>query len=168
MATVNEHDFLAETKTAMVKLCANYQPRDESVLPFDPTRHTLADLFTDEFMKLYSGDPMTGCGSFLRWRDMCILQIVTSCLEKRTDLLYVTNAWHDSQIIIENDSVKKPGILELTQKGTWLFSIGDRIYPEFIVDEIFDEKKGKWIMDEIYMKENMMRYPWMDLEENPN
>jgi len=160
MSSTNTHDFLAETKIAMKGICANFLSVSyTSPLLFDPKKHALVVLFTEDFLEMYKANIGYGYATFPIWRDWKILEIAGDCLKTRTISLIVTIKQQTeknkiSQIILQNDSVKNPGILTLTSEGKFIFSIGMLIHSEFDVDEIFDEKKAKFILDEILMEQN--------------
>jgi len=148
-------DFLAETKASIAKICPKYQTAFESVCEFDPKNDTLADLFMTYLEGLYGLD--FGYGSFKKSRDMQILMIAADCLMTQRKILNVSISTNSSQITIQNDSIKNPGILTLTANGKWIFSVGELTYPQFSVDEIFDKKKGEFIMKQILMASNMKK-----------
>jgi len=153
MSTINNRNFLAETKTKMSEICANFQScYDRSATFFDSKKHPLSVLFTEDFMTLYQGQ--FGYGTFETWRNCFILQIAAESL-RRTNASFVINVSEEnSQIILENISAENPGVLTLSPNGKIIFSIDTLIYPEFDVDEIFSENKAKLTMDKIFSEEN--------------
>jgi len=154
MAGINEHDFLTKAKIKMAEICANFRSSsDESVDFFDPNRHPLYVLFTPDFEKLYQED--YGYGSFQTCRNLHILKIAQSCLDKLVFSLSTGVRIESESIIIENHCTKNPGILTLTPIGKFIFSIGEVTYPEFNVDEIFDKKKEIFIINEVLVETNM-------------